>query len=94
MAGWLRLTDAQVSALECRGLEAPTDAGEELVARCWTGGVLHFAEADREALFDALNEMSNREDAQHQLCDDVFAGRAARSLAAVASRVLRRSEPA
>ncbi len=85
----IRLTGPQEGALECRGLDEPFDAGEALLARCWVGRYLRFEADQRDALFSVLNELSNAEDAQHQIEGDALAGRAARSLAALASRVLK-----
>ena len=81
----IRLTPAQVSAIECR----PLDEEEAIIARCWQGGRLVFAPADREALYVALNEASNAEDADAGLRGDKFARRAASSLATLAAKVLR-----
>ncbi len=91
MAITIRLTNAQTAALECRGLEAPQDELEELVARCWdqARGRLTFEPDEADDLWGILSEMSNAEDAQQQETGDVFAGRAARSLASVASKVIR-----
>ena len=91
----IRLTEAQRSALECRDLALnPEDA---LLATAWERGdrrSLVFEAHDGEALFELLNEASNAEDAfaqdpRHDPDLRQFAGRAARSLASVASRVLR-----
>ena len=90
----VRLSPAAVSALECRGLEE-VDGVEELAVKvAWEGSRLAFYEGEREALFSALNEMSNAEDAfaeERTHCPEMrkYAGRAARSLAAVAGKVLR-----
>lgn len=90
----VRLSPAAVSALECRGLEEVEGIEELVVKTAWCGSKLVFFEGEREALFSALNEMSNAEDAfaeERTHCPEMrkFAGRAARSLAAVAGRVLR-----
>jgi len=90
----IRLSVAAVSALECRGLEEAIDAHDQAVKAAWKGSRLVFYGSERDALFEALNEMSNAEDAfaeerNHDPELRRFAGRAARSLAAVAGRVLR-----
>lgn len=85
----IRLTAAQRSALECAGLELAEDGPEVVLRAAWQGDRLVFDVRDREALFDALNDRSNAEDAQAEEQRDRYARQAARSLAAVASRVLR-----
>lgn len=88
----LRLTDAQVSAMECRDWTE-----EPVVRRCWDGGAaLLFDAQDREPLYAALQDASNAEDAHAEYvlgpgdCR-TYARRAARSLATLAGRVLRAS---
>ena len=83
----LRLSDAQVSAIECR------DWSEEpVMQRAWQGSYLVFEEADREPLWEELRDASNAEDAQAEYDTDAaarkFAGRASRSLGCVAGKVL------
>lgn len=88
----IRMTDAQISALECSGVDVALDAAEELVARCWQDQQLVFHPDEADALASALCELSNAEDACAQdagrdAAERKFAGRAARSLAALMSRV-------
>jgi hypothetical protein len=82
----VRLTEAQVSALECRDCD-------ELIQAAWDGGrYLVFMTHDAEALADELNDASNGEDAYaEQDSGDmaIYAARAARSLSAVYGKVLR-----
>jgi hypothetical protein len=91
----LVLTPAQRSALECAGLEAPDGPKETALALAWKGGnALDYADADRDAIFEALTDLSNAEDAfAEDTSQDAemrkHARRAARSLGAIASRVLR-----
>jgi len=91
----IRLSDAQVSALECRGLEEPQDALEALLARSWQGdAILVFDPEEAEDLAEALCDASNAEDAYAELaCEPLdlrgFARRASRSLAALMMRVAR-----
>jgi len=61
----IRLTDAQLSALECSGIEFPEGAEEDtlLAAIRWGTRQLHFAEADRNALHTAIIGLCNAEDA-------------------------------
>lgn len=59
----LKLTSAQESALECRGLDWQLDAGERLLSRSWSGSWLEFGPEDREELASAICEASNAEDA-------------------------------
>jgi len=92
----LRLSEAAISALECAGFELDDDPSP--IQRAWTKrDVLEFDADEAEALFSALNEQSNNEDAQAQNtnCDpDVrkYARRAASALATVAGKVLRMGE--
>jgi hypothetical protein len=91
----LRLTDAQVAALEGRGLEEPQDPAEDALAAAWRGQFLMFAPGSADLLFEALRDASNAEDAFAEMPGDrdlrAFARRAARSLAALSGRVLRAS---
>ena len=85
----VKLTGAQVSALECR-----EGAGlEPVIEDAWDGfHLLTFTEDAREPLWDALNDASNAEDAGADQATDPAerrAGRrAARSLGCVAGHVL------
>lgn len=87
----IRLSDAQISALECAGLEP----GEhDTVVRAWASRArLAFDLADRDALFSELTDLSNAEDATAEQERDrdmrKFARRASMALATVASKVLR-----
>lgn len=98
----VRLSEPQQSALECRWLEdgGPggdgTEAADEAALQdAWDGGEwLEFEPTDAEAVFRALRDASNAEDAfQQDASNDPdlrrLAGRAARSLAALSGRVLR-----
>ena len=90
----VRISEAMQSALECRGLNEPADLHDLAVAAAWKGSRLVFYEGERDGLFDALNEMSNAEDAfANDPAEDPemrrYAGRAARSLGALAGRVLK-----
>lgn len=88
----VKLSPAQVSALECRplgfGLDQ-SDPEDVLLDACWDrdGRALVFEEGQRDALCAALVEASNAEDGQAEEKDDVYARRAARSLAALAGKV-------
>jgi hypothetical protein len=88
----IRLTPAMLSALECAGIELGDDDTATL-RRCWSGHYVTFTDADRDALFSEINDRSNAEDgaAEHELDPAMrtFAARAAKSLCALASRVLR-----
>lgn len=85
----VRLSDAQVSAIECRHLEDE----EEPIGRAWDGGRnLEFEVEEREELWRALVDAGNAEDAQAQQSTGetrAMANRASHSLAAVAGKVLR-----
>lgn len=88
----VRLSPAQVAALECRGLEDPHDDGEVLLALAWRRGgrtSLAFEPGERDALFVALCDASNAEDGHAEEKGCPYARRAGASLGAVASRVLR-----
>jgi len=87
----LRLTPAQRSALECAGLELePVSADEAVLQRCLVEGrVLYIPAADREAVWRAVNELSNAEDAHYQATKDPYAYRAASTLATLAGKILR-----
>ena len=93
----IRLSDAQVSALECRGLEKPFDEDQDIVADSWPAPYTHlfFARRDADRLARALTEESNAEDAQaeKETCRAcaAYARRASASLAALARRVFRAS---
>lgn len=92
----VRVSVPQQGALECR-----QDGGlADVTVKAWRGRYLEFDEADREALWDDLNDVSNAEDADAEQCKRrgdrdlaVFAGRASRSLGALASRVLLHAQP-
>lgn len=88
------LTDAQVSALECSGVEEePKDHIDQVVSRAWDMDVLRFMPESQEELFAALTELSNAEDAQAQQETDnqarAQARGAAKALQNLASKVLR-----
>lgn len=91
MAALVRLTDAQQSALECAGLGETERYGDELatLAAAWKGRTLVVSAETRDTLFSELTDLSNGEDEDAQRTGNQFAARASRSLAAVASKVLR-----
>ena len=83
----IRLSDAQQSAMECR------DWSEEPTTKnAWQGAHLSFTTDQAETIFGDLVDASNAEDAQHQIEKDKLAGRAARSLAALAGKVLDKAQ--
>lgn len=81
----VRMTDAQVSALECRD---PDGLGPVTLA-AWQGRFIHliFDRADADALWAELNDASNAEDGQAVVEGCFRARRAAASLSALASKV-------
>lgn len=92
----IKLSDAQVSALECRDFD-PCDRAAASVLAAWSTDRLTFYSDQCDLLFAALNEASNAEDAfaeitSHDADSRRCAARAARSLCALASKVLRGSE--
>ena len=67
----IKLTNAQLSALECRPIgeafigcsgDAEEEAAHALLCRTWTGPALVFDAAEADALFSALIEHVNAED--------------------------------
>ena len=87
----IKLSPAQISALECRaggGLDPLTEAAWE------DGGRTHldFLTVTASALFEELVDAGNAEDAQWEVTGCAYAGRAARSLSAVSGKVLRASK--
>lgn len=87
----LKLTAAQVSALECAGLDLDDSSPKTTAA--WSGGrYLTFDAADADALFSELNELSNGEDLTAQAATDPVQKRqaagAAVALGNLASKVL------
>jgi hypothetical protein len=92
----LRLTAAQLSALECAGLEERADdlePDEQILRAAWRGRQLEVTDATREAIFRALTDRSNAEDADAQQRADAAIRRqaagAAAALANLASAVLK-----
>lgn len=83
------LTTAQRSALECAGLDMAETATERILADAWRGTRLVVTNETRDALFEAVNDRSNAEDAQAIEQRDVYARRAARALENLASKILR-----
>lgn len=84
----IRLSPAQVSALECReggGLGPKT-------IEAWQGNRLIFREDEAPALADELTEASNGEDAQAEIMGCKYARRAAHSLAVVSIKVARTAD--
>lgn len=87
----VRLTDAQVSALECAGLALDDDPAAIALLRAWRDGDwrrLSFEPGDRDLLTRALVDAANSEDAAAER-GDPFAARARASLEAVARKVAR-----
>lgn len=86
----VRLTQAQVSALQCRDLGELED---RVLAEAWDGDYLRWEEGNTIALMDVLIDHANGEDAEAEFCGDkVMAGyarRAARSLTCVVDKVLK-----
>lgn len=88
----VRLTPAQISALECRPITSiePEDAA---IRACWVGQQIVFHASEYEPLSAWLTEASNAEDGHAQESTDPdtrrFAFAASRSLAAIASALLR-----
>jgi hypothetical protein len=84
----LRLTKAQESALECRGICAED---EPTINRTWYGSRLVFDPADADALAKELVEVASAEDAQAEESKDAetakFAREASRALEVLAARV-------
>ena len=91
------LTEAQVSALECRDAFDPgpqADPGDSFLAARLERRALVFAADERELVWQLINEASNAEDAFAQMPehDPVLrrkAAGAAQALANLASAVLR-----
>ena len=89
----LRITSAQVSALECRGITSEDDPA---IGRAWRGfAVLAFEPAEAEALAAELTEAANAEDGQAEERGTdpetaKYARAACRSLTAMAARVRER----
>lgn len=87
----LRMTDAQVGALQCAYLD-----DMPAVRGAWDGSNwLRFDRSQAEALWSEINDASNSEDGTaEELRSSApecakLAGRAARSLAALGGRILR-----
>ena len=86
----MKLSDAQVSALECACLEDCP-----VLSACWDGGdtiEIPTSMAKRDALMMELIDLSNLEDAFADVLDGqcrTFARRAARSLSALSGKVLK-----
>lgn len=88
MVHTIRLTDAQYSALECAGLlDGETDTltvEERYLLDALHGRTLRVTAANVEPIADALNELSNSEDAFAETTTDrdsrTHARRAARTL--------------
>ena len=90
----IRLTDAQLSALQCAGLFERDDLtnDEDVLRLSVQEHYLVVSPNTREAIARALNELSNAEDAaaveqRNELA--IYAARAARSLSNLYSKVLR-----
>lgn len=93
----LNLSDAQISALECAGLDDPraVDGYLRIVRACWRANrlVLPRSAKGRDRLASAICELSNGEDETAQHSSDREVARccraAARALATLQGRVLR-----
>lgn len=88
------LTPAQVSALECRGIDELDDSPR--TAAAWDRRRHLTVPADRDQALELMAELiehSNGEDAQAEMEagteTGMYAGRAARSLAALSGKVCR-----
>jgi hypothetical protein len=85
----IRLTEAELSALECAGLgEFDDNDRSAVIIQAWQGRSLAFDEADRDALWTLINDLSNSEDESNDRKPDAYARRASRALARLASMVL------
>lgn len=88
----VRLTDAQISAFECAGMEPGADdltPEDQLLQRVWQGSRLVFDPADRDAVWFAVCERSNAEDGQAEETGDPLARRAAKTLANLLTKINR-----
>lgn len=92
----VRLSGAQEGALYCMGLDATFDETDALLVRCWSAGAMTFEEADRDALYSAVNDLSNLEDSNAEdfrAMDEremaTHTARAARALGTLAGKILR-----
>lgn len=86
----LTLTPAQVSALECAGLDLDDlEPSEVMVRDAWTGRRLTVTHATRDALADALHDLANAEDAQAEEQGDQAARGASLALTNLAGKVRR-----
>lgn len=86
------LSDAQVSALECAGLEAPDGIGERLLAAAWDMDQLRLPRSDKalDRMADALRDLANAEsDGPDGENRDAAARAAARSLTSIRGKILR-----
>ena len=82
----VRITEAQLSALECAGLfEVPDGPDEAALAAAIDGRRLVVTNETREALVSALIELCNGEDA---IAEDASRGRDERRFARAATRSL------
>ena len=83
----MKITDAQISALECRGLDTP-EPDELVLAQAWNGeNALVVTAETRDALYAAITGAANAEGDNPNAS---AAGRmASRSLGTLARRVLR-----
>ena len=83
----VRLSPAQTSALECRG----TDGLDAVTLASWSSdaGAFIFGPADVNPLLDELTDAANAEDAFAEMFKCPYARRAATSLTAITSKIIR-----
>jgi hypothetical protein len=85
----VKLTPAQVGVLQQQGLDQPIDADDRILWKAWKnrGNKLIFARRDRDAIWSALVNRSNAEDAHAERGGGVYARRASISLDAISRKV-------
>lgn len=91
----VNLSNAQFSAIQCSGVvECPETVAEFIIGQSLSIGKLSIGADQVEEVWGALNDLSNAEDETHQDTsrdsdERKYAGRAARSLATLAGKVIR-----
>ena len=73
----LKLTSAQVSALECAGLECDVDGEHALVRAAWSGRFFKVDLERRDETAAQLHDMANSDDENARVADRSNDGRAA-----------------